>query len=106
MTTTHASPTAQLPHFSLVIDGQLTEPVSGRSYDSVDPFSGAPWATAADGGEADVNLAVAAARRALAGPWGQLTGFGRARLMRSDTSGDDAGGRGTARPAPSRGMRA
>src|ERR1700734_3852457 len=82
MTTTHASPTAQLPHFSLVIDGQLTEPVSGRSYDSVDPFSGAPWATAADGGEADVNLAVAAARRALAGPWGQLTGFGRARLMR------------------------
>ena len=82
MTTTQASPTAQLPHFSLVIDGQLTEPVSGRSYDSVDPFSGAPWATAADGGEADVNLAVAAARRALAGPWGQLTGFGRARLMR------------------------
>ena len=81
MTTTQASPTAQLPHFSLVIDGQLTEPVSGRSYDSVDPFSGAPWATAADGGEADVNLAVAAARRALAGPWGQLTGFGRARLM-------------------------
>ena len=82
MTTTQASPTAQLPHFSLVIDGQLTEPVSGRSYDSVDPFSGAPWATAADGGEADVNLAVAAAGRALAGPWGQLTGFGRARLMR------------------------
>ncbi|HEY5354176.1 MAG TPA: aldehyde dehydrogenase family protein, partial [Streptosporangiaceae bacterium] len=80
MTTTQA-PT-QLPHFSLVIDGQLTEPVSGRRYESVDPFSGAPWATAADGGEADVNLAVAAARRALSGPWGQLTGFGRARLMR------------------------
>ena len=29
-----------------------------------------------------MNLAVAAARRALSGPWGQLTGFGRARLMR------------------------
>ena len=27
----------------------LTEPVSGRRYESVDPFSGAPWATAADG---------------------------------------------------------
>ena len=29
-----------------------------------------------------MNLAVAAARRALSGPWGELTGFGRARLMR------------------------
>ena len=82
MTTSQASAPAQLPHFSLVIDGQPAEPASGRRYESVDPFSGAPWATAADGGEADVNLAVAAARRALSGPWGQLTGFGRARLMR------------------------
>ena len=82
MTTTKGSAPAQLPHFSLVIDGQPVEPASGRSYQSIDPFSGAPWATAADGGEADVNLAVAAARRALSGPWGQLTGFGRARLMR------------------------
>ncbi|MDQ2815894.1 MAG: aldehyde dehydrogenase, partial [Actinomycetota bacterium] len=30
----------------------------------------------------DVDRAVAAARQALAGPWGQLTGFGRAALMR------------------------
>ena len=60
MTTTQASAPAQLPHFSLVIDGQLTEPASGRSYESIDPFSGAPWATAADGGEADVNRAVPA----------------------------------------------
>ena len=82
MTTTQESAPAQLPHFSLVIDGQPAEPASGRRYESIDPFSGAPWATAADGGEADVNLAVAAARRALSGPWGQLTGFGRARLMR------------------------
>jgi aldehyde dehydrogenase (NAD+) len=82
MTTTQGLAPAQLPHFSLVIDGQLTEPASGRRFESIDPFSGAPWATAADGGEADVNLAVAAARRALSGPWGQLTGFGRARLMR------------------------
>ena len=50
MTTTQAARPAQLPHFSLVIDGQLTEPVSGRSYESIDPFLGAPWATAADAG--------------------------------------------------------
>ena len=61
MTAAQASAPAPPPH--LPIDGQLTEPASGRSYESIDPFSGAPWATAADGGEADVNRAVAAARR-------------------------------------------
>jgi acyl-CoA reductase-like NAD-dependent aldehyde dehydrogenase len=48
----------------------------------VDPYLGQPWASAADGDAADVDAAVAAARRALTGPWGQLTGFGRAALMR------------------------
>src|SRR5580692_10615249 len=71
-----------LPRYQLVIDGHRVEAASGHRYDSVDPFAGAAWASAADGDAEDVNLAVAAARRALAGPWGQLTGFGRARLMR------------------------
>ncbi len=71
-----------LPHYPLVIDGQRTESGSGRSYQSTDPFLQAAWATAADGDAGDVDLAVAAARRALSGPWGQLTGFGRARLLR------------------------
>jgi len=70
------------PRYSLVIDGQRVEAAAGHRYDTVDPFLGAPWASAADGDADDVNRAVAAARRALAGPWGQLTGFGRARLMR------------------------
>ena len=71
-----------LPRYQLVIDGRRVESASGRRYDSVDPFAGAAWASAADGDAQDVNLAVAAARRALSGPWGRLTGFGRARLMR------------------------
>ncbi len=71
-----------LPRYQLVIDGRRVEAASGRRYDSVDPFAGAAWASAADGDAEDVSLAVAAARRALSGPWGQLTGFGRARLMR------------------------
>ncbi len=70
------------PQYQLVIDGRRVEAASGQRYDSVDPYLGAPWASAADGDAADVDAAVAAARRALAGPWGQLTGFGRARLMR------------------------
>ncbi|HME64256.1 MAG TPA: aldehyde dehydrogenase family protein, partial [Streptosporangiaceae bacterium] len=71
-----------LPQYTLFIDGRRVQAASGRRYDSVDPYLGQPWASAADGDAADVDAAVAAARRALAGPWGQLTGFGRARLMR------------------------
>src|SRR3989442_13046046 len=70
------------PQYQLVIDGRRVEAASGQRYNTVDPYVGAPWASAADGDAADVDLAVAAARRALAGPWGQLTGFGRAALMR------------------------
>ena len=70
------------PRYALFIDGRQVEAASGHRYDSVDPFLGEPWASAADGDAVDVDLAVAAARRALSGPWGQLTGFGRARLMR------------------------
>ena len=80
MTTAELSP--QLARYQLVIDGQRTEAASGQRYDSVDPYLGSAWASAADGDAADVNAAVAAARRALAGEWGKLTGFGRARLMR------------------------
>src|ERR1700748_3604306 len=72
----------ELPKYQHVIDGRRVEAASGQRYDSVDPYLGAAWASAADGDAADVDLAVAAARRALGGPWGQLTGFGRAALMR------------------------
>src|ERR1700729_1147827 len=71
-----------MPEYTLFIDGRRTQAASGARYDSVDPYLGQPWASAADGDAADVDAAVAAARRALAGPWGKLTGFGRARLMR------------------------
>jgi len=74
--------TVELPRYQHVIDGRRVEAASGQRYDSVDPYLGAAWASAADGDAADVDLAVAAARRALGGPWGQLTGFGRAALMR------------------------
>ncbi|HEY1639254.1 MAG TPA: aldehyde dehydrogenase [Streptosporangiaceae bacterium] len=86
-------PPASRPHYQLVIDGRPAEAASGQRYESVDPFLGAGWATAADGDGRDVDLAVAAARQALAGPWGQLTGFGRARLMRrlADIIARDAG---------------
>ncbi len=76
--------TTDTPQYQLVIDGRRVEAASGQRYDTVDPYLGAPWASAADGDAADVDAAVAAARRALAGPWGQLTGFGLSGLGREN----------------------
>ena len=59
--------TEQLADFDLVIGGESTKAASGSTYDSVDPFTGKPWARVPDGGAADVDRAVAAARAALDG---------------------------------------
>jgi acyl-CoA reductase-like NAD-dependent aldehyde dehydrogenase len=82
-----------LPHFCLVVGGQRREAASGRTYETVDPYVGQPWATAPDSDGHDVDAAVAAARQALSGPWGELSGFGRAKLMRrlADIIARDAG---------------
>jgi aldehyde dehydrogenase (NAD+) len=70
------------PEYRLFIDGEPVPAASGKTYDSVDPYTGEAWATVADGDAADVDRAVASARRALEGPWGKYTGFQRAALMR------------------------
>ncbi|AZG11874.1 aldehyde dehydrogenase [Pigmentiphaga sp. H8] len=65
----------------MLIDGKAVEARTGRSFETLDPYTCKPWASVPDGGTADVDAAVAAARRALQGPWGGMTGFDRARLM-------------------------
>ncbi|MGC2676511.1 MAG: aldehyde dehydrogenase family protein, partial [Mycobacterium sp.] len=62
----------QLVEFDLLIGGESSAAASGSTYDSVDPFTGRPWARVPDGGAADGDRAVAAARAALNGPWGAL----------------------------------
>jgi acyl-CoA reductase-like NAD-dependent aldehyde dehydrogenase len=79
---TTQSGTEPLPHFPMVIGGRRADSVTARKFETVDPFRGQPWATAPDADAGDVDLAVTAAREALSGPWGKLTGFGRARLLR------------------------
>lgn len=55
----------------LVIDGELRDAVSGRSFVTTNPGNGRELCTVAEAGSADVDLAVAAAHRALReGPWG------------------------------------
>ena len=68
--------------FAMHIGGRaVPAAASGRSYSSVDPFTGEPWAEVPDAGAQDVDAAVTAARAALDGPWGSLTATQRGRLL-------------------------
>ena len=51
----HGRAQHNLPRYQHVIDGRRVEAASGQRYDSVDPYLGAPWASAADGDAADVD---------------------------------------------------
>lgn len=67
------------PH--LFIGGEWVEPQDGGVIESIDPSTGRPWAHVAFGGRKDVDRAVAAARAALDGPWGRMSGHERAALL-------------------------
>jgi gamma-glutamyl-gamma-aminobutyraldehyde dehydrogenase len=63
------------------IDGR-DEPGGGRTFEVVSPRDGRVIANVADGGEAEVSLAVAAARRAFdSGPWPRLAPADRGRVL-------------------------
>jgi acyl-CoA reductase-like NAD-dependent aldehyde dehydrogenase len=71
-----------MERFAMVIGGKAVDALSGRTFESQNPYTGQPWAVVPDGGPEDVDAAVAAARAALDGPWGAMSGFERAALMR------------------------
>ncbi len=62
--------TVELPQYELHVAGGSLPPADGRFYETVDPYTGEPWARVPDAGEADVDRAVAAARAAFEGEWG------------------------------------
>jgi len=68
--------------YQLLIGDSWLPAEGGQSYTSENPYSGDVWATVPDAGAVDVARAVSAARAALDGPWGAMTGFQRAALMR------------------------
>src|SRR3954471_16707599 len=73
--------TVELPQYDLFVAGGGAAPATGRFYETVDPYTGQPWARVPDAGDEDVDRAVRAARAAFAGEWGAKTGFERSRLM-------------------------
>jgi acyl-CoA reductase-like NAD-dependent aldehyde dehydrogenase len=72
----------QLPTYELPIGGSWVPAGNGATYEALNPFTGEAWALVSNAGSADVDRAVAAARAALNGPWGRMTGADRAELMR------------------------
>lgn len=77
-----ANSTDGLETFQLFIDGARVDARSGKTFESTNPYTGKSWAVLADGGPDDVDAAVAAARAAFNGAWGQKSGFERAAIMR------------------------
>src|SRR5262245_43337120 len=73
---------ADLTRMRMVIGGKAVDAISGRTFESENPYTGRGWAVVPDGGWEDVDAAVAAARSALDGEWGELTGFARAAVLR------------------------
>src|ERR1700726_4668306 len=69
-----------LKHYELFIDGKPVAPGSGAYSTDLDPATELPIATVAQGGKADVDLAVAAARAALK-VWGGLRAAERGRIL-------------------------
>jgi 5-carboxymethyl-2-hydroxymuconic-semialdehyde dehydrogenase len=64
------------------IDGQFVDSVGGETFDVLDPVSNETYATAAAGQKADIDLAVAAAKRAFdGGPWPRLLPRERSRIL-------------------------
>ena len=70
-----------LERFQNYIGGKFVDGADGRTFGSLDPYRGEPWAEIPEGSTDDIDHAVAAARAALDGEWGAMTGFQRAALM-------------------------
>jgi (Z)-2-((N-methylformamido)methylene)-5-hydroxybutyrolactone dehydrogenase len=69
--------------YQLFIDGQWRDPAAGRWFETVNPYTGEPWAEIPRGDAADVELAVLAAQRAFRqGEWPALTATRRGQLLR------------------------
>ena len=69
-----------LKHYELFIDGKHVAPSTGEYTIDLDPSTEEPIAEVAQGGKADVDLAVAAARAALK-VWGGLRAAERGRIL-------------------------
>ena len=67
--------------YGLFVDGEFVPPASGESFTTLNPASEETLATVAQAGAADVDRAVASARKAFEATWGRLPGRERAKYL-------------------------
>ncbi|MET0647751.1 MAG: aldehyde dehydrogenase family protein [Pyrinomonadaceae bacterium] len=67
--------------YQLFIDGQWVDAESGKTFTTPNPATGATLAEVAEGDKADIDKAVAAARRALEGKWSKVSARDRGRML-------------------------
>jgi aldehyde dehydrogenase (NAD+) len=65
----------------LLIDGKHVPAVSGRTFKTTNPATGKVLAEVAEAADADIDLSVAAARRAFEGPWSKFKPFDRQAVL-------------------------
>jgi acyl-CoA reductase-like NAD-dependent aldehyde dehydrogenase len=66
----------------MLIGGEWVDPQSGEWFESVNPFTAAPWALIPRGNAADIDRAVAAARSTYYGDWRKVNATARGSLLR------------------------
>ena len=63
-----------MEQYKLFINGQFVDSASGKTFETLDPGTGAPIASVAQAGKEDAEAAIAAARRAFdSGEWGKMS---------------------------------
>lgn len=76
-----------MKHYNLFIDNTFVEASTGQTFDDVNPVNGQVVARVALAGADDVDRAVAAAKRALKGPWGKMSTAQRCALLEKVADG-------------------
>jgi aldehyde dehydrogenase (NAD+) len=67
--------------YGLFVDGEFVDPADGKSFPTISPATEEVLAEVAEAGEADVDRAVAAARRAYEGVWSRLRPADRGKYL-------------------------
>src|SRR6195256_4849169 len=67
--------------YQLFIDGQFVDAESGKTFKSPNPATGETFAEVAEADKADIDKAVAAARKAFEGKWSKISARERGRLI-------------------------
>jgi (Z)-2-((N-methylformamido)methylene)-5-hydroxybutyrolactone dehydrogenase len=73
----------KLKEYQTYIDGKWVDAISGKRFQTSDPYTGEPWASIPECDARDVDRACEAAWRAFdGGPWPRMTQTARGRLLR------------------------